>query len=124
MSTRESVAFTRGGGRVQKGSQRNTRVGRLISERPIDLLSEQEFRARFHIPDRISIHLVNDEALSSKKQPHNAMYFSNEQFSTGLHLPLLSIFKQFLHFTQISPTSLHSNIVQVLMGCSVLDMLF
>lgn len=47
----------------------------LRLERPIDLLSQQEFRARFHMPEKISIHLVNGEALSSEKQSHNVMYF-------------------------------------------------
>ncbi|KAL6320725.1 hypothetical protein AAG906_008725 [Vitis piasezkii] len=49
---------------------------RLRLERPIDLLSEQEFQAPFHIPDKISIHLVDGEALSSEKQPHNETYFN------------------------------------------------
>ncbi|KAL6313413.1 hypothetical protein AAG906_001127 [Vitis piasezkii] len=31
---------------------------------------------------------------------------------------------KFLHFTQIPPVFLHPNVVRVLMGCSVLDMLF
>ena len=35
-----------------------------------------------------------------------------------------SLFKQFLHFTKIPLAFLHSNVVQVLMGCSVLDMLY
>ena len=51
-------------------------------------------------------------------------YFSNEQFNAGLCLPLPSLFKKFLHFTQISSTFLHPNVVWVLMGCSVLDMLY
>ena len=52
------------------------------------------------------------------------MYFTNEQFVVGLHLPIPSLFKQFFHFTQIPLTFLHPNVVRVLMGCSVLDMLF
>ena len=72
---------------------------RLRLERPIDLLSKQEFQAPFYILDKISIHLVDGEALSSEKQPHNVTYFSKEQFATRLCLPLLSLFKQFIHFT-------------------------
>lgn len=52
------------------------------------------------------------------------MYFSKEQFATGFHLPLPFIFKQFLNFTQISPAFFHPNVVRVLMGCSILDMLY
>ena len=52
------------------------------------------------------------------------MYFTNEQFVIGFHLPISSLFKKFLHFTQIPPVFLHPNVVRVLMGCSVLDMFF
>ena len=52
------------------------------------------------------------------------MYFTKEQFVARLRLSLLSFFKQFLHFTQIPPTFLHPIIVRVLMGYSILDMLF
>ena len=53
------------------------------------------------------------------------MYFTDEQFVARLRLPISSLFKQFIHFTQIPPLFFfHLNVVQVLMGCSVLDMLF
>lgn len=52
------------------------------------------------------------------------MYFNKEQFVVGFHLPLPFIFKQFLNFTQISPAFFHPNVVQVLMECSILDMLY
>ena len=42
----------------------------------------------------------------------------------GLRSPLPSLFKQFLHYTKIPPALIHPNVVRVLMGCSVLDMLF
>lgn len=91
---------------------------------PIDLLSKQEFRACFHILDKISIHLVDDEVLSFKKLPYNSTYFSKKQFVARLRLLLPSFFKQFLHVTQIPPVFLHPNVVQVLMGCNIMDMLF
>ena len=34
------------------------------------------------------------------------------------------MFKEFLHFTQIPPAYIHPNIVRVLMGCSILSILF
>lgn len=55
---------------------------------------------------------------------HNATYFNKKQFNAGLPFPLSSLLKQFLHFTKIPLTFLHPNFVQVLMGCSVLDMLY
>ena len=62
--------------------------------------------------------------MSTEKAVDNAVYFSKEQFNAGLRFPLPSLFKEFLHFTQILPTYVHPNIVQVLMGCSILNMLF
>lgn len=55
---------------------------------------------------------------------HHAIYFTNEQFNARLHFPLPYLFKQFLHYTQIPPTYIHPNIVWVLIGCSILNMLF
>lgn len=124
MSAREGIAFTSGSGRPWKSGRKDTKVRHLRSERPVDVLSEQEFRACFHIPDRIFIHLVDDETPSSEKQSHNATYFNKEQFTAGLHLPLPYLFKQFLHFIQISLTLHHPNAIRVLMECSVMDKLF
>ena len=62
--------------------------------------------------------------MNTEKAAHNAIYFSNEQFNARLHFPLPSLFKEFLHYTQIPPAYIHPNIVQVLMGYSILNMLF
>ncbi|RVW82921.1 hypothetical protein CK203_038374 [Vitis vinifera] len=73
----------------------------MFLERPVSLLSKQEFRDRFHIPDNIPILLIDDEALSSVDLPNNMMYFTKEQFVAGLRLPIPSLFKQFFHFILI-----------------------
>ena len=52
------------------------------------------------------------------------IYFTKEQFFVGLRLHLPFLLKQFIHFTQIPPTFLHTNIIWISMGCNVLDMLF
>ena len=52
------------------------------------------------------------------------MYFTTNQFAARLCLSIPSIFKKFIHFTQIAQTFLHLNIIQILIGCSVLDMFF
>lgn len=111
-------------GRPQQNGQKNTRVGHLRPKRPVAVLSEQKFRARFHIMDTILIQLTDGEALFSANLPNYMMYFTKERFATGLCLPIPSFFKQYLHFTQILPTFLHPNIVRLLIGCSMLDMLF
>ena len=78
MSTIGGVASTSESGRPHKSGWKDTRARRLRLERPVDLLFEQEFWARFHIPNGISIHLVDGEAISFEKQPHNVTYFSKE----------------------------------------------
>ncbi|RVW17443.1 hypothetical protein CK203_085540 [Vitis vinifera] len=78
----------------------------------------------FRISNVISILLVNDKPTPIEKLSHNATYFSKEQFNVGLRFPLPSLLKQFFHFTKIPPAFLHPNVVRVLMGCSVLDMLY
>ncbi|RVW51927.1 hypothetical protein CK203_067948 [Vitis vinifera] len=92
--------------------------------KPTELLNEQEFREHFFIPNGISVQLVEEDPTSTKKAAHNTIFFSKEQFNVGLDFPLLSIFKQFLHYTQIPLAHIHSNIVQVLMGWNILNMLF
>ncbi|KAL6319709.1 hypothetical protein AAG906_026781 [Vitis piasezkii] len=59
-----------------------------------------------------------------KSEPSNDIVFSKEQFNAKFCFPLPSLFKQFLHFTKVSPTFLHLNVVRILMGCSVLNMLY
>ncbi|KAL6324391.1 hypothetical protein AAG906_012995 [Vitis piasezkii] len=85
---------------------------------------EQEFWDHFRISNVIFILLVDDKPTPIEKLSHNATYFSKEQFNVGLRFPLPSLLKQFFHFTKIPPTFLHPNVVRVLMGCSVLDMLY
>ena len=122
LMVKEGVTSTNG--RSQQSGRQNTKVRRLKSERPIGALSEQEFRARFHISDTIPIELTDDETLSDADISNNLVYFTKKQYATRLHLPIPSLFKQFLHFTQIPPVFFHPNFVWILMGCSVLDMLF
>lgn len=103
---------------------RSARLVRADGFKPVELLNEREFREHFLIPNRVSVQLLEGNAVSTEKFRDNAICFSKGQFSAGLRLPLPYLFKQFLHYTRIPPTFLHPNVVQVLMGCSVLDMLF
>ncbi|KAL6315522.1 hypothetical protein AAG906_000822 [Vitis piasezkii] len=41
----------------------------------------------------------------------------------GLRFPILSLLKQFLHFSEIPPAYIHLNVIWILMGCSILDVL-
>ncbi|RVW41987.1 hypothetical protein CK203_092857 [Vitis vinifera] len=44
--------------------------------------------------------------------------------TAGLRFPLPALFKEFLHFSQIPPIFIHPNLVRVLMGCSIINMLY
>ena len=90
----------------------------------MDKLSVKEFRERFSIPNGVVVELMDGEAMSTDKAEDHAIVFSKEQFNARLRFPLPSLFKEFLHFTQIPPACIHPNIVRVLMGCSILSMLF
>ena len=59
-----------------------------------------------------------------RKLKKNAIIFTNEQFNAGLWFPLPALFKEFLHFTKIPPAFIHPNIILVLMGCSIINMLY
>lgn len=94
------------------------------AEKSVDKLNVREFRERFCIPNGVSVQLVDGEAVLTEKYEDNAIFFTKEQFNVGLRFPLPSLFKEFLHFTQIPPAYIHPNMVRVLMGCSILSMLF
>ncbi|KAL6315421.1 hypothetical protein AAG906_000535 [Vitis piasezkii] len=49
----------------------------------------------------ISVQLVDGDPMNTKKAVHN-----------GLRFPFLSLFKEFLHYTQIRPTYIHPNIAR------------
>ena len=93
-------------------------------EKSVDKLRVKEFCERFCIPNGVLVELMDGEAVSTEKAGDNAIIFSKEQFNAGLWFPLPLLFKEFLHFTQIPLVYIHPNIVRVLMGCSVLSLLF
>lgn len=76
-----------------------------------ELLNEKEFRDCFGIPNGVSVRLLEGNAMSTVKSEDNSICFSKEQFNAGLRLPLPSLFKQFLHYTQIPPALIHHNVV-------------
>ena len=94
------------------------------AEKSIDKLSVKEFRERFCIPNGVLLEFLDGEAVSTEKVEGNVISFAKEQFNAGLRFPLPSLFKEFLHFTQIPPAYVHPNTVRVLMGCSILNMVF
>ena len=119
MSAKKDVASSSAVGQSDKDAS-----GVVYAKKSVDKLNVRQFCERFCIPNGVSIQLVDGEAVSTEKSADNAIYFTKEQFNVGLRFPLPSLFKEFLHSTQIPPTYIHPNIVRVLMGCSILSMLF
>ncbi|RVX08343.1 hypothetical protein CK203_017749 [Vitis vinifera] len=97
-----------------------------VHEKPTDKLSVKEFRDRFCIPNGVIVEFLNEgeDVVSTEKAEGRAITFSKEQFNAGLRFPLPALFKEFLHFSKIPPAFIHPNIVRVLMGCSIINMLF
>ena len=54
----------------------------------------------------------------------NALYFTREQFSIGLYLPIPSLVKQFQNITRAPPALVHPIVFWNLMGCSVVNFLY
>ncbi|RVX13673.1 hypothetical protein CK203_010357 [Vitis vinifera] len=109
---------------LQKKTVSSVRVSEA-GEKAIDKLNAKEFRERFRIPHDVLIDLVNEEAaMPSEKGGKNAILFTKEQFNAGLRFPLPALLKEFLHFSQIPPIFIHPNLVRVLMGCSIINMLY
>ncbi|KAL6319872.1 hypothetical protein AAG906_036942 [Vitis piasezkii] len=74
---------------------------------------------------RINGQLVNEEAsMPIEQDEEKGILFTKEQFNAGLRFPLPALFKEFLHFSQFPPIFIHPNIVRVLMGCSIINMLY
>ena len=67
---------------------------------------------------------MDNAPTSTEKEFPKVIFFSKEQFNARLCLPFPSLFKQFFHYTKIPPTFIHLNTIRVLMGYSILDMLF
>ena len=109
----------------KKKTVSSTRVGDA-REKTTDKLDVKEFQDRFCIPNGVIVELLNDEEVlvPTEKVEKDTIIFSKEQFNAGLQFPLPALFKEFLHFTQIPPTFIHPNIVLVLIGCSIINMLF
>ena len=119
MPVKKDIALSSAVGPSEKNASRV-----VYAEKPIDKLKVGQFCERFCIPKGVSVQPVDGEAVSTEKFEDNAIYFSKEQFNAGLRFTLPSLFKEFLHFTKIPPAYIHPNIVRVLMGCSILNMLF
>ena len=84
---------------ANKEATSSSSPGDAHAEKSVNKLNVGEFRERFCIPNGVSVELMDGEAVSTEKNEDNAIFFTKEQFNAGLLFPLLSLFKEFLHFT-------------------------
>ena len=84
----------------------------------------EELRSFYRVPDNIRLEFSDGSAFSTVREADNAVYFTWEQFITGLCFPISSLVKQFLHVTRAPLALIHPNVFWILMGCSVLNFLY
>ena len=96
---------------VNKEATSSSSSGDAHAEKSLDKLNVREFPERFCIPNSMSVELTNGETVSTEKTEDNVIFFTKDQFNAGLRFPLPSLFKEFLHFTQIPPAYSHPNMV-------------
>ena len=90
----------------------------------ISSLTVEELRAYCDVPDNIDLKLMEESDESTPGGEHNVVFFTREHLTVGLRFPVHVIVKQFLHFTRAPPALVHPNTIQILTGCSVLNLLY
>ena len=119
---KQSEGFTKRK-RPQKGSSSDNTTCTLVSI--VDDFATDEFKRDLIIPDNVDIQLLHSTTpLLTNTHKKHFMCFTKEQFHVRLHLPLPSLVREVLHYTQISPSFVHLNSIHILMGCSILNQLF
>ena len=110
--------------RSQAGRRRGPGLDTLSASSIISSLSMEELRSYYHILDSIDFELLDGSAESTIDKEEDAVYFTREQLAAMLRFPVLSLIKQFLHFSGAPPALVHPNIIRILIGCSVLNLLY
>ena len=90
----------------------------------ISSLSMKELRSYCHIPDNIDLELPDGTVESTIDKEDDAVYITRLQLAVRLRFPVSSLIKQFLHFSGAPPALVHPNIIQIMIGCSVLNLLY
>ena len=108
----------------QVGCRRGTPREAPTTSNLVAAMSAEELRLYNQIPIEISLETLDGAATSTFGEADIAVYFSQERFAIGIHLPIPFLVKQFLYFTRAPPTLVHPNAFLILMGYSVLNSLY
>ena len=90
----------------------------------VSSMSMEKLRSFCQIPDNISLELLDSPVASTVGEVDSAVYFTREQLVAGLCFPVSSLMKQFLHVSWEPLALIHLNAIRILMGCSVLNLLY
>ena len=90
----------------------------------ISSLSMEELRSYCQIPHNIDFELSDGPVEPTVDKEDSIVYFTREQLATGLHFPISSLVKQFLHFFGAPPTLIHLNVIKILTRYSMLNLLY
>ena len=108
----------------QVGRRRGPSRGTPFANNLISSLSMEELRSYCQIPNNNDFELSDGPAKSIIDKEDSVVYFTQEQLATGLRFPILSPVKQFLHFSRAPHALIHPNVIQILTGCSMLNLLY
>ena len=86
-------------------------------------MSMEELRSYYQIHDSIRLEFSDDPTASTVGEADGDVYFTREQFAARLRFPMSSLVKQFLHVSWAPPALIHLNVIRILMGCNVLNLL-
>ena len=78
----------------------------------------------YEVPDNIDLRLMERADDSTLGGERNGVFFTREHLAVGLHFPMPTIVKQFLHFTRAPPALIHPNVIRILIGSCVLNHLY
>ena len=87
-------------------------------------LTMEELKVYCEVPDSIDLRLMERADDSMLGGEHNGVFFTQEHLAVGLRFPVLTIVKQFLHFTRAPPALIHPNVIRILIGSCVLNHLY
>ena len=108
----------------QAGRKRGATLGLPSTSNSISSLSMEELKAYYEIPDNIDVMLSDGPTRNTIGGDDNAMFFTLEQLPVGLRFPVPAMVKQLLHFTRAPPALVHPNVIRILTGCCVLNLLY
>ena len=106
-------------GRRRGPSQESPSASSIISSFSMD-----EVRSYCQIPEDIDFELSEGPTKSIMGDKYNVVFFTREQLAIRLRFPVSSLVKQFLHFTKAPPAYIHPNVIWILTGCCVLNLLY